>query len=135
MSAMPPQFTVAERLAAVIADLGEAPVVLQPVVRSLLIDVAGLCLAARHTDFMRATVQASDDPGECTVIGHAGPRSIAMAALCNGTAAHGEDFDDTFEGGPAHAGAVVVPALLADGGAASAFRRGPGAWHRGRLRR
>jgi 2-methylcitrate dehydratase PrpD len=33
--------------------------------------------------------------------------------LVNGTAAHGEDFDDTFEGGPVHAGAVIVPAVLA----------------------
>ena len=33
--------------------------------------------------------------------------------LINGTAAHGEDFDDTFEGGPVHAGAVIVPAVLA----------------------
>src|SRR5262249_25165169 len=37
----------------------------------------------------------------------------AGAAFVNGTAAHGEDFDDTFEGGPVHAGAVVVPAGLA----------------------
>ena len=35
------------------------------------------------------------------------------AALVNGTAAHGEDYDDTFEGGPVHSGAVVVPAVLA----------------------
>jgi hypothetical protein len=35
------------------------------------------------------------------------------AAFINGTAAHGEDFDDTFEGGPVHAGAVIVPAVLA----------------------
>src|SRR6185295_18339855 len=33
--------------------------------------------------------------------------------VINGTAAHGEDFDDTFEGGPVHAGAVIVPAVLA----------------------
>jgi 2-methylcitrate dehydratase PrpD len=33
--------------------------------------------------------------------------------MINGTAAHGEDFDDTFEGGPVHSGAVVVPAVLA----------------------
>jgi 2-methylcitrate dehydratase PrpD len=33
--------------------------------------------------------------------------------LVNGTAIHGEDFDDTFEGGPVHAGAVIVPAVLA----------------------
>src|SRR6266513_1215514 len=39
--------------------------------------------------------------------------SAAGAAFINGTAIHGEDFDDTFEGGPVHAGAVVVPAVLA----------------------
>ena len=39
--------------------------------------------------------------------------SAASAAFINGTAAHGEDFDDTFEGGPVHAGAVIVPAVLA----------------------
>ncbi len=39
--------------------------------------------------------------------------SAAAAALVNGTAIHGEDFDDTFEGGPIHAGAVIVPAVLA----------------------
>lgn len=106
--------TVAERLARAIADIpGAAPEATRAVCRSLLVDVAGICIAARRTDFMRATVAASDDPGECTVIGHAEPRTVAMAALCNGTAAHGEDYDDTYEGGPAHAGAVVVPALLA----------------------
>ena len=43
------------------------------------------------------------------------PRRAAppAAAFINGTAAHGEDFDDTFEGGPVHAGAVMVPAVLA----------------------
>ena len=45
-----------------------------------------------------------------------GDRSRATAdrwgvALVNG-AGHGEDFD-TFEGGPVHAGAVIVPAVLA----------------------
>jgi 2-methylcitrate dehydratase PrpD len=39
--------------------------------------------------------------------------SAAGAAFVNGTAIHGEDFDDTFEGGPVHAGAVIVPAVLA----------------------
>ena len=108
------EHTVAEQLAAVIAALPDAtPPAMQAICRSLLIDIAGLCVAARHADFMQATVAASDEPGNCTVIGHAGGRSLSMAALCNGTAAHGEDFDDTYEGGPAHAGAVVVPALLA----------------------
>ena len=47
------------------------------------------------------------------MIGHARTLSAAGAALVNGTAIHGEDFDDTFEGGPVHAGAVIVPAVLA----------------------
>jgi 2-methylcitrate dehydratase PrpD len=33
--------------------------------------------------------------------------------MINGTAAHGEDFDDSFEGTPVHASAVVLPAVLA----------------------
>ena len=54
-----------------------------------------------------------DDDGPCTAIGHARTLDAAGAAFVNGTAAHGEDFDDTFEGGPVHAGAVIVPAVLA----------------------
>jgi 2-methylcitrate dehydratase PrpD len=54
-----------------------------------------------------------DDGGRCTAIGHAGTFHAEDAAMINGTAAHGEDFDDTFEGGPVHSGAVVVPAVLA----------------------
>ena len=60
-----------------------------------------------------ATLAACDDDGPCTAIGHGRTLGAAGAALVNGTAAHGEDFDDTFEGGPVHAGAVVVPAVLA----------------------
>ena len=32
--------------------------------------------------------------------------------MINGTAAHGEDYDDTLEGTPNHVGAVVIPAVL-----------------------
>ncbi len=79
----------------------------------LLIDVIGLCLVARRTDYVRSALQGWDDDGPCTAIGHARTLSAAGAAFVNGTAAHGEDFDDTFEGGPVHAGAVIVPAVLA----------------------
>jgi 2-methylcitrate dehydratase PrpD len=72
-----------------------------------------LCVAARNSDYVNAAVRATGEPGACTVIGHAGGFNVATAALCNGTAAHGEDYDDTFEGGPIHAGAVIVPAVLA----------------------
>jgi len=80
---------------------------------ALLVDVAGLCVAARNQDYVQAALRASGESGSCTLIGHAGGFNIATASLCNGIAAHGEDYDDTFEGGPVHAGAVIVPALLA----------------------
>jgi 2-methylcitrate dehydratase PrpD len=79
----------------------------------LLIDVAGLCVAARGTDYVRALIASVDGGGPCTAIGHRGSFSAEDAAMINGTAAHGEDFDDTFEGGPVHSGAVIVPAVLA----------------------
>src|SRR5205807_10237360 len=79
----------------------------------LLIDVIGLCVTARATDYVKSALAGWDDDGPCTAIGHARRLSAAGAAFVNGTAAHGEDFDDTFEGGPVHAGAVIVPAVLA----------------------
>ncbi len=82
-------------------------------VRLLLLDVAGLCVAARETDYVRAAMASTASQGKATAIGHAVGLGPYDAALVNGTAAHGEDFDDTFEGGPIHAGAVIVPAVLA----------------------
>src|SRR3981189_337268 len=79
----------------------------------LLIDVAGLCVAARRTDYVRASLAGWEASGGCTAICRPRPRAAAGARFVNGTAAHGEDFDDSFEGGPVHAGAVVVPAVLA----------------------
>ncbi len=107
--------SVAERLALQIGALyGRAlPETLRRKCEDLLIDVVGLCVAARREKYVQAALAGFDEPGPCTVIGHAGGMSAAGAAFVNGTAAHGEDFDDTFEGGPVHAGAVIVPAVLA----------------------
>src|SRR3954447_15746795 len=79
----------------------------------LLIDIAGLCIAARKSDYVLAALKSWESSGACTAIGHERALDSAGAAFVNGTAAHGEDFDDTFEGGPVHAGAVIVPAVLA----------------------
>jgi 2-methylcitrate dehydratase PrpD len=81
--------------------------------RTLFVDVAGLCVAARREPYITATLAAADRGGACTALGHEGAFNAFDAALVNGTAAHGEDFDDTFEGGPVHSGAVIVPAMLA----------------------
>ena len=107
--------SVAEQLVERAAAVSTAP--LPPKLRSrcedLLIDVAGLCVAARRTEYVRALIASVDDGGRCTAIGQAGAFHAEDAAMINGTAAHGEDFDDTFEGGPVHSGAVIVPAVLA----------------------
>ena len=79
----------------------------------MLIDVIGLCVTARNENYIKSALAGWGEEGPCTVIGHSAPASAAAAAFVNGTAAHGEDFDDTFEGGPVHAGAVIVPAVLA----------------------
>jgi len=102
--------SISERLADALACASEPP---RGIVEKLLIDVAGLCVAARNTDYVRAALAGWEASGKCTAIGHARALDSAGAAFVNGTAAHGEDFDDTFEGGPVHAGAVIVPAVLA----------------------
>ncbi|MGH8689998.1 MAG: MmgE/PrpD family protein [Burkholderiales bacterium] len=102
--------SISEKLADAVAAAGEPQ---RETVERLLIDVAGLCVAARNTDYVGAALAGWEARGDCTAIGHARTLDAGGAAFVNGTAAHGEDFDDTFEGGPIHAGAVIVPAVLA----------------------
>ena len=107
--------SVAERLAACVVAARDDPLpdAVREQVDRLVLDVVGLCIAARRTDYVEAVKRSLDAGGPCTAIGHAPTFAAADAALVNGTAAHGEDFDDTFEGGPVHGGAVVVPAVFA----------------------
>src|SRR5246127_3612748 len=115
MSAGLPKTSVAQALAEKIAALkpGNLPEATTRKCEDLLIDVVGLCVTARNQDYVRSSLGGCDDDGACTAIGHVRTLSASGAAFVNGTAAHGEDFDDTFEGGPVHAGAVIVPAVLA----------------------
>src|SRR6516162_7572156 len=110
-----PKIALAETLAQNIAALDAArlPQAVGEKCEELLIDVIGLAITARNQDYVKSVLAACDDDGPCTAIGHQRTLSAAAAALVNGTAIHGEDFDDTFEGGPVHAGAVIVPAVLA----------------------
>ncbi|HSR54976.1 MAG TPA: MmgE/PrpD family protein [Alphaproteobacteria bacterium] len=80
-----------------------------------LIDTVGLAYAARKTDYMRALATGWEvGQGKATAFGLGkGGMDAASAAMFNGTAAHGEDFDNTYEGCPVHSGAVIVPAVLA----------------------
>src|SRR6516165_2872666 len=115
MTAALPKVSVAQTLAEKIVALkgGTLPDSTTRKCEDLLIDVVGLCVTARNEDYVASSLKGCDDDGPCTAIGHKRTLTAAGAAFVNGTAAHGEDFDDTFEGGPVHAGAVVVPAVLA----------------------
>jgi 2-methylcitrate dehydratase PrpD len=106
---------VAEALARAVAHARgrRLPVAVRSTCESLLVDIAGLAVAARREDYVQAALRSWDARGHATALGHAAALDAAGAAFVNGTAAHGEDFDDTFEGGPVHAGVVIVPALLA----------------------
>jgi 2-methylcitrate dehydratase PrpD len=108
------QAAVAELLGDWIAGVTptSVPAHTREICRKLFVDVAGLCIAARKEDYIQATLGATE-PGRCTAIGHGQSLDPFSAALINGTAAHGEDYDDTFEGGPVHSGAVIIPAVLA----------------------
>jgi 2-methylcitrate dehydratase PrpD len=110
-----PKISVAETLADKIVALKPSvlPEATTRKCEDLLIDVVGLCVTARNEDYIASALAGWDDDGPCTVIGHQRTLNASGAAFVNGTAAHGEDFDDTFEGGPVHAGAVIVPAVLA----------------------
>jgi 2-methylcitrate dehydratase PrpD len=120
-----PGDSVGEQLATRVVSLapGSIPADVRATCAALLLDAGGLCVAARRSDYVGALIAAVDKGGPCTAIGHAGGFGAEDAAMINGTAAHGEDFDDTFEGGPVHSGAVVVPAVLA---ACERFGRGGG---------
>src|ERR1700688_973424 len=104
-----PKTAVAEHLAQKICALDAArlPGAVRVKCEDLLVDVVGLAVTARNEDYVKAALAGCDDDGPCTAIGHARTLSAAGAALVNGTAIHGEDFDDTFEGGPVHAGAAL----------------------------
>jgi 2-methylcitrate dehydratase PrpD len=115
MSSSLPRISVSETLAEKIVALKPGALSAATTLKceDLLIDVVGLCVTARHEDYTGSALAGCDDDGPCTAIGHARTLTASGASFVNGTAAHGEDFDDTFEGGPVHAGAVIVPAVLA----------------------
>lgn len=111
----PPGEAIAERFArwAVALEAADIPSNVRETATRALIDHVGLAVSARHEPYVQAILDSIDGEGGCTAFGHARRLQAADAALVNGTAAHGEDYDDTFEGSPVHTSAAVVPAVLA----------------------
>ncbi|MEQ9606730.1 MAG: MmgE/PrpD family protein [Kiloniellaceae bacterium] len=107
--------TLSESFARFLAGLTleEIPAPARAVALRDLVDAAGLCLAARNERYVQQVLAGCDSEGPCTAVGHSQALDAAGAALVNGVAIHGEDFDDTLEGAPIRVGAMVIPAVLA----------------------
>ncbi len=85
--------------------------------RRALLDALGVMLAASGlSDEARPvrTLAASEaGAGPSRLLGGALRVPVQSAAFANGALAHALDFGDTYDAGPAHPGAALVPALLA----------------------
>lgn len=111
----PPGGALAERYSEWLTGLrlSALPDKLRQVASLDLVDAAGLCIAARGEPYMTQIVSGWDSEGACTALGHSRRLDAAGAAVANGIAIHGEDFDDTLEGAPIRVGAMTIPAALA----------------------
>src|SRR2546425_5708028 len=89
--------TLSEQLSDAVQNARNVP---REMAEKLLIDVAGLCVAARRTDYVRASLAGWEASGGCTAIGHSRTLDAAGAALVKGAAGHRAGLHGTFQGGP-----------------------------------
>ena len=82
------------------------------VLQFLVKDICGVIVSARNENYIQSLVNTYKGTGTINSLGHGKKFDLFSAAIIAGTAAHGEDFDDTFEGNPMHVGASMIPALL-----------------------
>ena len=109
--------TRSEMIAEWIAELKaeDIPASAREAAKDTVIDTVALAVAALDTDYGQAVRKAFGSSGACAVWGLKEGADACGAAAINGTCAHGEDFDNTFEGCPVHTGAVIVPSMFAAG--------------------
>ena len=85
--------------------------------RRALLDALGTSLAATglaaETEPFRNHALAAGGERQARLLGGGRRVPAEAAAFANGAAAHALDFGDTFDAGPAHPNAALVPALLA----------------------
>ncbi len=84
----------------------------QSTLKFLLKDICGIILSARNENYVKSLVETYKGSGNLVSLGHSERFDLFSSAMIAGTAAHGEDFDDTFEGNPMHVGATMIPAML-----------------------
>ncbi|WP_422747659.1 MmgE/PrpD family protein [Micromonospora sp. WMMD1219] len=95
-------------------------------VRARVLDVLGLCVAARPLPTSQAAldyVAEQGGRGQATAVGLDEKVPAALAAFANGVLAHSLDYDDTHLPSVLHPSASVVPAALAAAEASGASGR------------
>lgn len=105
---------IADHVAAI--EFGALPAATVAATRRSLLDTLGVMLGASGLaeEVLPYRRHALDGgPGVSRLIGLSARVAPVAAALANGALAHALDFGDTFDAGPAHPSAAVVPALLA----------------------
>src|SRR2546423_9336814 len=90
--------SISEQLADAVQNARNVP---REMAEKLLLDVAGLCVAARRTDYVRASLAGWEASGGCTAIGHSRALDAAGGGLLHGTAAPRAGLCATLSGGPA----------------------------------
>ena len=93
----------------------DIPADVQEVLGFLAKDISGVIIAARNENYIQSLVKTYSNTGNTIALGHKNIFDVFSSSIICGTAAHGEDFDDTFEGNPMHVGATMVSVFLSAG--------------------
>jgi len=93
----------------------DIPSDIQEVLNFLVKDISGVIVAARNEDYIQSLIKTYSNTGNTIALGHKNVFDVFSSSIICGTAAHGEDFDDTFEGNPIHVGATMVSTFLSAG--------------------
>ena len=93
----------------------DIPSDVQEVLNFLVKDISGVIVAARNEDYIQSLIKTYSNTGNIIALGHKNVFDVFSSSIICGTAAHGEDFDDTFEGNPMHVGATMVSTFLSAG--------------------
>ena len=60
----------------------------------IVMDSFGLMVSAKNEQYIKSLINALKENGDCTLVGHNKKVNPFNASIINGTAIHGEDFDD-----------------------------------------
>src|SRR3989475_13112637 len=96
--------TLSEQLSDAVQNARNVP---REMAEKLLTDVAGLCVAARRTDYVRASLAGWEAAGGCTAIGHPRTLDAAGGAPLQWAAGPRGGVRDPFLGGALGARAAV----------------------------